>query len=164
MYSYAFFIGTLTALFQERIKSSEKIRKIASFAGYPLIILLFTYTPVIREQYGLVYSESTYLRTWGDPVTWIIIYGIFICAILNSRSLAFLNYKPFVYLGNISYGFYLIHYPVLIYFKDLNINPILQFSLALIATMIVSQISYHYFEKPVGKLIRNTTFKKTRSI
>ena len=160
LYSYAFFIGALTALFQGRIRNSKKIQKIASFAGFPLVILLFTYTPVIREQYGLVYSESTYLRTWGDPITWAIIYGVFICAILNSRSLVFLNYKPFVYLGSISYGFYLIHYPVLIYFKDTMVNPVLQFSFAFIVTMVLSQASYHYFEKPVGKLIKNIATSK----
>jgi peptidoglycan/LPS O-acetylase OafA/YrhL len=44
-----------------------------------------------------------------------LIYLLFICAALNSKSLVFLTYKPFIFLGNISYGFYLIHYPIIMY-------------------------------------------------
>lgn len=156
LYSYAFFIGVATALFQEQIRNSELIRKYSAIAGYPLIILLlFVYTPFNKQQYGLIYSENTYLQTWGDPVTWLIVYGIFICAVLNSKSLAFLNYRPFVYLGGISYGFYLIHYPVIMYFKDIKINSALQVILAFIVTALLSHISYHYFEKRIMKRIKN---------
>jgi len=120
-----------------------------------LIILLFTYTPFLREQYGLVYSNSTYLKTWGDPITWFIVYGIFICAILNTKSLGLMKYRLCVYLGSISYGFYLIHYPVLMYFKDININPALQLIFSFTITALLSHISYQYFEKRIGKRIRN---------
>ncbi|MCW8830320.1 MAG: acyltransferase [Gammaproteobacteria bacterium] len=159
LYSYAFFIGVATALYQERIRNNKLIKKYASATGYPLVILLlFIYTPFNREQFELTYFESTYLRTWGDPITWLIVYGVFICAILNTRSMAFLNYKPFVYLGGISYGFYLMHYPILMYFKDMKINSALQLIFAFTVTTILSHISYHYFEKRLGKKIKNTIY------
>ena len=160
LYSYAFFIGVGTALIQEHIRNNSTIRRISTYAGYPIIILLFMNTPIIREQYGLTFSQSSYINTWGDPATWIIIYSLFICAILNSKSLAFLNYSPFVYLGKISYGFYLIHYPVLMYFKMFELNPIIQFILALIVTIFISYLSYNYYEKPLAKRIKGTFLTK----
>jgi peptidoglycan/LPS O-acetylase OafA/YrhL len=155
-YAYAFFIGVGTSLVQNYFRNSASIRKLASIAGYPLLILLFLNLPVLRERYGLVYHGDAYLRTWGDPITWAIIYGLFICAILNSKSLTFLNLRPFVYLGNISYGFYLMHYPILKYCIALDLNSYVQLILAFCVTAGLAHLSYKYFERPTAKLIRKS--------
>jgi len=161
LFSYAFFLGVVTALLREYIRRSVVIGKIASVAGYPLIILLFLNLPVLREQYGLVYANNIFFRTWGDPITWVIVYGLFICVILNSKSVAFLNHRLFVYLGSISYGFYLMHYPVLLYFKALEISSIAKLVLAFTVATVISHLSYNYFEKPAGKKIRNLRWMKS---
>lgn len=58
---------------------------------------------------------------------------------------------PFAYLGTISYGLYLWHLPVIktihTYFG--HVEPAVAFSIVLVVTLILSSMSWHYFEKPI---------------
>jgi peptidoglycan/LPS O-acetylase OafA/YrhL len=154
-YSFAFFIGAATALLFEKIKHSPSLKRWANILGFPSLVLIFINLPELKFQYGLVLADG-FFRTWGDPTTWIIVYILFICALLKSTSLGILNSRFFVYLGNISYGFYLIHYPILTYFAyKVDAGPIAKLILAFIVTGLISQGSLLYFEKPVSKKIRN---------
>ncbi len=155
LYSYAFYIGVITALIQKKIRDNKLVIKVASIAGYPLIFFIFVNLPILRQEFGLIYSEYFYFRTWGDPIIWVSVYSLFICAVVDSKSLSFLKTKFFIYLGKISYGFYLMHYPVIMCFKGLEISPLSQCISAFIVTITIAHISYHYFERPVGRLIRN---------
>lgn len=155
-YSYAFFLGSMTALLFEKLKHSATVIKGANILGFPALVLLFINLPVLRHYYGLAQGGGFFFQTWGDPVTWAIVYIVFICAALNSSSLSILNSKFFVHLGNISYGFYLIHLPVLMFFvKEVSIDPIVKFILAFFLAAAISHISYYCFEKPIGRKIRN---------
>jgi len=154
-YSYVFFIGIATSIFYTKITNNIIIYNISSFIGFILIVLLFLNLPVLRKQLGLVYSNHSYLNIWLDPITWLVVYFLFIYAIADSKSLNFLKWKIFTFMGEISYGFYLLHYPILIYFKNSVINPIIGFCLTLIVTMTISYLSYKYFERPVRKKIND---------
>lgn len=153
MYSHAFFIGIVTAIFQTKIKTIIRFKKTFSLMGYPLIALLLLNAPNMRREYEIFGHSSDFIITWIDPITWLIVYSIFICALLDSKSLSFLKTTPFIFLGKISYGFYLIHTPFLKYFKTLDIAPVLQIILTFSATIILSHLSFKYFESPIaGKL------------
>jgi len=154
-YSYAFFLGSITALLFEKIKLHPNSKRISNIIGFPALVLLFINLPELRVQFGLVFSENFYLKTWGDPITWIIVYTVFLCAALNAQSLFVLNTRFFVYLGNISYGFYLIHYPVLMFcVKEVNIALPAKFILAFFLAVALSHVSFYYFEKPASIKIR----------
>ena len=162
-FSYAFFLGSITALIFEKIRNNETILKGANIVGIPALLLLFINLPVLRHHYGLELKSGIFFQTWGDPITWAIVYIIFICAVLNSRSVSILNSKFLVHLGNISYGFYLFHYPILMFFvKEVNINPLAKFILAFIFAAAISHVSFYYFEMPIGRRIRN--FGQSKSI
>lgn len=66
-----------------------------------------------------------------------------------------------VYLGKISYGVYLYHYPILYYFgmldwqKDQTDNTILYWSL-IGFVIVLASFSYHFIESPILKLKANT--------
>lgn len=155
-YSYIFFIGVATALLHGQMKHTPGIKMAANFLGLPALALLFVNLPELRSQFGLAFTDIYFLRIWGDPVNWLVIYTLFMCAVLNASSLFILDSRFFVYLGSVSYGFYLIHYPVLIFFsKNVDIAPILKFILAFVFTLFLSHISFKYFEKPFGRKIRN---------
>lgn len=155
VFFFAFFVGSISALMLEKIKHNATVRIISDNFGFLVLALLFINLPGLRGQYGLVFGNDFFLRTWGDPVTWCIVYAVFICAALNSKSLSILNSKLTVYLGNVSYGFYLIHYPVLLFFvKETSFSSYAKFLLAFLVTLALSHISFYYFEKPAGKAIR----------
>ncbi|MDD4148526.1 MAG: acyltransferase [Bacteroidales bacterium] len=74
--------------------------------------------------------------------------------------------KYFVILGEISFGFYMFHQLVMKYFDKINIhflsieNPILIIAIYFLLTLIISIISYYYFELPLNRLIKNRLLKK----
>ena len=165
-YSYAFFLGVLSALLYDNIKHSPSARKLFSVTALPALLLLFVNLPEIRSKYDiLVFGDSAILRIWGDPVTWAIVYTVFISAALNIRSLNILNSKFFVRLGDVSYGFYLIHYPVLMFFVvETNIASPAKFSLAFVVTFALSHLSFYFFERPAAKKIRSFGQVKQQAI
>ena len=76
------------------------------------------------------------------------------------------NLKFLVFLGEISFGIYILQKPIFMAIKGvftaLNWHqPILQFYISLIGLLLVSAFSYHYFETPLRrKISRFKLFKK----
>jgi len=154
-YGFAFFLGLFSAFVLDKIKDSVSARKAANWFGLPVLILLCINLPELRSKVGLVYTNDFFWKTWGDPLTWLLVYSVFMCVILNSTSMSVLNSQFFVYLGKVSYGFYLLHYPVLAYFVSITeINLYIRFGLALFITLLLSHLSFYFFEKPLAYKIR----------
>jgi len=70
-----------------------------------------------------------------------------------------LEYGPLVWLGRISYGIYLWHYPVFKATRFLSLGWPLKMCIAVGATLLVSSLSYYLMEKPALKL-KKTLFGK----
>ncbi|MDR2337618.1 MAG: acyltransferase [Deltaproteobacteria bacterium] len=70
--------------------------------------------------------------------------------------------KHFLYLGELSYSIYLIHYPVFLIIKNIDNYIHLQFDYSsiifcfyyIIIVVALSHLSHFYFEKPLQKFIR----------
>ena len=110
-YSLPFFIGIVTASNYSRISRSRVCRAVAGYCAIPSVIALFLTLPAVRVEAGWAIADDFFLRTWADQINWLIVYSLFFCALLNAKSFSFLNARPFVLLGEISFGFYLVHYP-----------------------------------------------------
>ncbi|MGY4859441.1 acyltransferase family protein [Cryobacterium sp. AP23] len=153
-YGFAFFIGALTAVHLPRIKRALTGR-VPAVGGIVFLALLFVNTPGFREQLGLSISPGAgYMSTWLDPITWLIVYGLFLSCLLVLPSLRFLDSKPFTVLGDISYGLYLLHFPILelaAHFLGVNV---LSFLAATLASAGLAWLSYRFFEVPTMRLIR----------
>ena len=66
----------------------------------------------------------------------------------------FLEYDPLVWVGRISYGLYLWHYPIFKVGSLLKVGWVLQLLIALTATFAITCLSYYLIERPVLKLKR----------
>jgi exopolysaccharide production protein ExoZ len=76
---------------------------------------------------------------------------------LNFKLPAFIN-KPLALLGEASYSIYLLH-PIIYKItggQDLNNHPSIKISLSIILTLIISYLTYEYFEKFFMKLAKRT--------
>jgi peptidoglycan/LPS O-acetylase OafA/YrhL len=64
-----------------------------------------------------------------------------------------LSLKPLVYLGLISYSWYLWHQPILAFLKMKVIGamPVMHLSTALVASLVLAMLSYHFIEQPFRK-------------
>ncbi|MFT7176818.1 MAG: peptidoglycan/LPS O-acetylase OafA/YrhL, partial [Halioglobus sp.] len=153
-YSVPFFVGIGTAIMYPRIAGSVFLNKFATYAAAPSIIALFLNLPAVRLEHEWILNSHFFVRTWADPLNWVIVYCVFFCAMLNASALHFLNTRAFVVLGEISFGFYLIHYPVLKIIKSIGILVPLQFVTSFVLISLLAWLSYKYFEQPVNKRIR----------
>jgi len=65
---------------------------------------------------------------------------------------AWTRFRPFVYAGEISYGFYLWHVPLILFVKRLGLLPT-NFFLATAVTLplavAVAAASWHFMERPI---------------
>ena len=153
-YSVPFFVGIATAICYPRISQNRLCKSIAAYCAIPSLIALFLNLPAIRADAGWVIADDFFVRTWADPVNWLVVYSIFFCAMLNVKAFQFLNTRPLVFLGEISFGFYLIHYPILKIVHSLNLPLSLQFLTSFVVITALAWLSYTYFEKPANRIIR----------
>ena len=153
-YSLPFFLGIATAMNYSRISRSRLCRSIAAYCAIPSLIALVLNLPAIRADAGWVIADDFFVRTWADPINWLVVYSIFFCAMLNVKSFNFLNTRPFVFLGEISFGFYLIHYPILKIVHSLHLPQSLQFLTSFVVITALAWLSYTFFEKPANRFIR----------
>lgn len=56
-------------------------------------------------------------------------------------------FTPLLFLGEISYGIYVFHFPVLSVLHRVGMDPEISFFLALCSTLLLSWLSYEFFEK-----------------
>lgn len=104
----------------------------------------------------------------GTAFVYIICISAFLYLMLVKQGIIskFLNNPLSALPGKYSYSIYIIH-PIIIYYLTLtfsnkhmtfvNKHLLLYFSIQTIIIIIAGVLTYHLFEKPVNKLIKNTT-------
>jgi peptidoglycan/LPS O-acetylase OafA/YrhL len=65
-----------------------------------------------------------------------------------------LSYKLLVYLGEISFSFYMIHQIVIRYFDFLHLPHPLNIIICLSLSLVASGLMFHFYEEPLRKIIR----------
>ncbi len=81
----------------------------------------------------------------------------------------FFSLKPLVYIGKISYGIYIWHYPILLLMTDFNTTvetPVWWYLVEAAVVLGVSAFSYHFVEEPIrkgciGRVLQSVREKKT---
>lgn len=161
-YSSAFIIGIIFSYIFKKYHDSTFLHSIADKGGYLFLILIFINLPSLRLNYGLILSDDFFVRTWLDPVNWILVIGLFFCAMMNSKTLSVLNHSILSYLGKISYAFYLLHYPVLIAVKSAPVPHFLKIGIALLVVVLLSHLSGYLLESPANRFFRTLTNAKQK--
>lgn len=155
-YSLPFFVGIVTALnYSVLQRYYQRYAKWGNGLAAVSLLLLILSLPALRLQQGWALGDHFLLRTWGDPLNWLVVYGLFFCALMNVSALRFLLWRPLVVLGDISFGFYLIHYPVLKIIRYSGLPQELQFIAAFIIVSGLAWLSYRYYEQAAASKIRS---------
>ena len=126
----------------------------------PLAIACLTCIVVICRYVGL---EHRYLI---DSGILSLIYFPFVLAICSFKGsvLNALSWKPFIFLGEISYGIYIMQVPVALYFRhffndDKDFNSIGIFFLYTLVLILVCSALYYIYEVPAKTMIANRNLK-----
>ena len=146
-----FMIGMIGGYFFKRVEHKPLL------AGYisPLVFTLVFTLIALRP------GQVSYHTGLIAPLFMLLIF-----CIARSRS-AFLNLPFFVFLGEISYGVYILQYPVFKYLEMLNekihfIHPDLFFYFSLIVLMTTAALLHYTIERPFRRWIngdRNIAIK-----
>lgn len=73
-----------------------------------------------------------------------------------------LSNKKIIYLGEISFSFYMIHLLVLRYITNVSKN-ILVIILCFCVSLLLSHLTYKYYEQPMRRKLANFSFTKTKN-
>ena len=146
-----FLIGNLTGLFF--IKNIKNTTRNNLFL---IIILMFLLIFLLRFPLGFDFHNGLLA----------LIFAPFILLIssTNDKITAIFSHKIFIFLGEISFGIYILQLPVWKFFSDFRmwryfgLDPELNFTssffIRLFILILVSSLSYLYFEKPLRNLIK----------
>ena len=95
------------------------------------------------------------LGIW-NPIMGLIIGSLMLALILPLKGFRWISSKPMVWMGNISFGIYLWHYPLLMLLQRTILSEwqspllsVLALLITLVATLVLASFSYYFVEKPV---------------
>jgi peptidoglycan/LPS O-acetylase OafA/YrhL len=140
--AYQLLAGALLALSPGLVRRAARFRGMWVVAGVALVALLAAATSRV--------DVSVIDR--GIAAT--VITSVLIVAIEAARRgpvNGLLSCGPVVYLGKISYGTYLWHWPVILVALDLTdaISPLSLFAIAALVATGLASLSYHVLERPI---------------
>lgn len=147
--SFDFILGIITCQIYKKIKdtpinfSRGTLIEIAAITV--LAIFFYFHNDVARAfRYGIYY--------------WIPMVGIVLIFALQKGFFSkILQHKILVYLGEISFAFYMIHMIVIKYGNQYlpRINDFHKIGIYFVIALILSALTFEYFEKPVAKWIKD---------
>lgn len=144
-----FFSGMIGGYLFNKIKNTAPKLKLLPLGLFIVIILLIAYRPEkLSYHVGLI-----------APLFLLLIMSI---AVNDTKTL---NFRPLVYLGEISYGIYILQYPVCTYLDTMNLSHFhiprqYFFWFSLSALIGVASASYYFMELPLRKKIGAISFKR----
>jgi len=152
----------VSELYQQKISEMHSISDkypIISSAIELLIFLCLVYLGLKGTSFQGSIPYLTILNQWFSGL-W---FACLICVAASSRGILgqFLNWTPLVFLGEISFGLYLYHQPLMIKAAQTTGLPLGGFQLlpdsflpVLVWSLVVSAISFYCLEKPLQLLLR----------
>jgi peptidoglycan/LPS O-acetylase OafA/YrhL len=95
--------------------------------------------------------DSTWLVSGGFSAVALVSAVLCAGAIVPGILRTVLSWRPLVYIGRISYGLYLVHWPVYVWLDGdrLDLDPIPLFAVRLAVTFAVAALSYRHIEMPI---------------
>jgi peptidoglycan/LPS O-acetylase OafA/YrhL len=160
-----FYLGILLAKYKTYLIS--KLSK-ANLAAIIALTLLAVFLYNISFEFFKPWGDRAHLFAyfWRDYLTAIGSCIIIIIPLSRNRVSAFLKAKPFLFLGDISYSFYLLHLPIIITICSLFASAsVLSDELIFVSTLslafILSYFSFKYIEIPFQSFSKKLTAKWT---
>jgi peptidoglycan/LPS O-acetylase OafA/YrhL len=139
-----FIIGGIASLIRPNIS-------IPNWVGFVTLCALPFALPEIRRMLGV-----TILPNYLDPITAGYPILMFLLVLWKIRTFRFLAHPLLRYAGQISFGAYLIHWPMIGVMLKLDITGIGAFSLVIVTTLVLASISLYFYERPVQKILRSS--------
>ncbi len=152
-----FIIGNLAGLW---FMKNHRVYKGAYLKTLIISILIFVL--LLKFNGGILYHNGL-LALVFTPI-------IVILSLSKSKLVSFLSKKQFIFLGEISFGIYILQFPVWLLLSDFRMKTYLGlirgeddsvlFLIRVMVLMAMSALSFKYFETPIRHYVRNINIKK----
>src|SRR5262245_6026426 len=146
----------------ERMPLRARMAWVGGWIGTPLVIGLSALS-VLHISLGMAHAVFEY-TIWSIFFVWLVDGA---GRGFPGATGKFLGLKPLLYLGQISYGLYVIHLPIIGLARwtfgqigrPYPDHPALMFVVLVGATIAVAACSWHLYEKPLNDLKRHFDFR-----
>jgi peptidoglycan/LPS O-acetylase OafA/YrhL len=144
-----FLLGVLAAVIQVTFeRANSDIRRydlafnILCYIAFSILMLL---TPALYSNVVEPVDRSYFSK---DRIIFGVLWTVVLLTLVNGSSIIgkFFSTKPMRYLGTISFGCYLIHPPIIFLIRHFGLDSPLSAWFVLGATLLLSHVSYQYFE------------------
>jgi peptidoglycan/LPS O-acetylase OafA/YrhL len=146
--------GALLAIFMQS-GGAEKLRRATRIAVIPSVVFLLGICILVPDVHA--YGDSTAIYLYyavGLPLIALATSCVvgFVATHQDGNMARALSVKPLEYLGQISYGMYLWHFPIMVLaVSALHLGPNLLFVGSLIGTVVVASLSWRLVERPLSE-------------
>ena len=157
-FSLFFFIGVFISGLQNK-EYFEKIKnKTPSFVSILMLILFSVAYPVMKKKLGIPGFG------WYDPISIMIVVFLFILVISKPSDFKILKLNPLIFMSEISYGFYLIHRPLMKITKEEFGTGLLAMFILFSVSVIIAWLSFKLIEVPARKFIESRFNSRSKQI
>lgn len=147
-FSIFFFLGVYISLLHQKGYFEKLTAKTPLFVSLIFLFILAIGMPLLRRKLGVYITV-----TWYDPLLILTACIPFILIITKPGHFFILKLKPIIFMSEISYGFYLIHRPLMkIATEHFGTTPLIGIAL-LVICILLSWISFKFIEVPARKFI-----------
>ena len=150
----AFAMGALAAIFPIKSSSWRILISFALLISVGVLVMLTNGNMTVSALGYPLGLQHGYAYLWG--YTLLNIFSVLVISALTTRTFLprFFEWRPLRYVGEISYGVYILHYPVqsMIAKAMPSFPSALRLSIQIIITLILASISYRFLELPFLRL------------
>lgn len=143
-----FFIGIYISILKNRGTLDKFTSKVPNYISLVILFLFVVNLAGIRFLFNISEIRLVY---YFYPL--ILIFLLFTFVVAKPKTFPILAFKPVVFLGEISYGTYILHRPIMRLMYQYDLHPVLLTLLILIITIILATILYYILEMPAKRFI-----------
>ena len=116
----------------------------AGFAGLAGLVVIATFVHVAR-------LDSTWLYPWGLLATAVATSAVVVASLRRTAVAVVLATAPLILLGRISYGVYLLHWPIFLWLNEARtgLDGAALFALRVLVSLGAATALYHLVEMPI---------------
>jgi peptidoglycan/LPS O-acetylase OafA/YrhL len=155
-----FIVGILLFELYLKVKDKELVIHYNFLEFFSILLLVVFF--IFHQLLPLVVRYSVY---YWFPMSFLVLIFSFQKGILSKL----LSNKKLILLGEISFGFYMFHQLILKYFVQFNksdfhiVNEYLIITIVFIISILISYLSFIWFENPLNKYLKSILIKKSKT-
>lgn len=135
-----------------RAASPQRVTRIAGSKQFAAVVILAA--ALLGSALATAYSSDPALYRWKLLAVEVLAAVLVTDAVISARSPVkrLLEFAPLVWVGTVSYGLYLWHYPIFRLLRDADFHGWALFAAGTAASLVVTALSYYVMERPILKL------------